>query len=213
MKDYFLKVDPEMAHAYRSEERERLAAVTKLTRELSGLLLGILADGTVNRKEANYVRDWFDAYPLVLRDPVVNALRKRIETIYNDGLVSECELEELKKVFGSFAGEDGSPSELPLDVPPPKIVFPGNTFCFTGTFLCGGRDWCESLTKSKYGLIEEKVTLRLRYLVMGSKVTESWANGAYGRKIATALRLKENNPNAPWIVSEKHWITAVKGEA
>lgn len=188
-----------------SSPNHRSANVTQITNKLAGLIRGVILDNVVNKAEADGVREWIKANPEVSEDPVAGRLLLRIQKIYADGKVSPEELEELRVIFKDYSGIDDAPTTIPLDDPPPAIEFTGKHFCFTGTFLAGGRAWCETKTALRGGFVVANVVEALDYLVIGSKVTGTWANSSYGRKIEKALHFKSHG-SAVKIVSEVTWL-------
>jgi hypothetical protein len=100
-------------------------------------------------------------------------------------------------------------NESPYDSPQPSVVFEGRTFVFTGKFEFGPRKKCEQATLDIGGLItiDDSVSLSIDYLVVGSKGSQHWSHGSYGRKIETAVLLRRNH-GKPAIISESNWQLA-----
>jgi NAD-dependent DNA ligase len=98
-----------------------------------------------------------------------------------------------------------------LDKPAPDVVFQGRSFCFTGVFIYGGgdRSQCEAAVRARGGYCYERPNRDLNYLVIGTLAEPAWAHKTYGRKIETALELKNAGANCK-IISEKRWTLAVK---
>jgi NAD-dependent DNA ligase len=98
-----------------------------------------------------------------------------------------------------------------LDDPVPEVVFEGRSFCFTGIFVFGDgdRDQCEAAVRARGGYCYERPNRDLNYLVIGTFAEPAWAYKTYGRKIETALELKNAGANCK-IVSEKSWTLSIK---
>jgi len=180
----------------------------KASNEVTGLIRGLLADGTVNELEARYLRDWLNSTAAKV-DPIVRSLAARISRVFADGIVTPEELEEIKALLISFAGKEDEPTKLPLNEPAPDIVYPERSFCFTGTFVSGSRCWCWEQVEIRNGLPTDRVASGLHYLVIGAKVSDAWVNQTYGRKIEAAVKMREKGlPIA--IVNEEHWLTSIQ---
>src|SRR6266850_2745170 len=100
------------------------------TDELIGLCRGVLADGVLVQREAEYVLDWLTRNPPVLKTYLGRELEKGLTTALSDGELSPDEEERvvdlLLKVVGGTPqkSRDASfSSDLPLDQPPPVISF------------------------------------------------------------------------------------------
>jgi NAD-dependent DNA ligase len=188
---------------------QRAMTWAKATNEITGLIRGILADGVVTESEAKYLREWINSRPALLDDSLVRALSDRIERIFDDGIVTPEELEELKIVLEQFTPEGENPTTLPLDTPPPKISIPDKTFCFTGTFVSGTRAWCEDQITVRGGECAPRVSKNLNVLVIGSRISGAWRNQTYGRKIEEAVTLRDRGI-ALAIVCEEYWLRCLK---
>ena len=180
----------------------------KASNEITGLVRGLLADGQVNKAEADYLRRWIEDRPDLYADPIVRALTLRIANIYADGVVTPEELQELKAVLTSFAREDGAPTDLPFTTPPPVIEFQSRTFCFTGNFAYGKRKLCWLNTAIRGAEIHKAVRAGTNFLVVGSAVSKAWVNQTYGRKIEGAA----DSPGVA-IIPEDHWLNALNSTA
>jgi len=185
---------------------ERCAKWAKATNEICGLIRGLLADGAVSEGEARYFRDWVKARPELLRDPLFASLVTRVDRVFADGIVTSDELIELKDIFTEYAGPEETPTTLPLDKPAPKLQIKGQLYCFTGKFLSGTRDWCCEQIESRGGRTTNTISTDLSVLVIGSKVSHAWANQTYGRKIESAVGVKQEGYKLA-IVVEDHWLT------
>jgi hypothetical protein len=123
--------------------------------EFIGISHGILADGVVTPADVEYLQKWLVAHTAAIENPVVVSLLDQVDRILADGRLNSEEAAELLMVLKGFCagdfelGELMKPSSLPLDEPPPEIVFPGSRFCFTGTFAFGTRKECVAAAHSK----------------------------------------------------------------
>jgi NAD-dependent DNA ligase len=211
-KDYILWHTPQSprAHGVAPKFVERAMTWAKSTNEIAGLIRGVLADGVVSESEAAYLRDWIATRPELLCDSLVRSLSDRIDRVFEDGVVTPDELEELRALLCGFCpSEEASPSTLPLDNPSPVVKIPGSTFCFTGKFISGKRSWCEDQVQARGGKPVPAVSSRLNFLVIGSVVSGAWRNQTYGKKIEEALGHKQSGHPVS-IICEEYWLGFLK---
>ena len=177
---------------------------------LIGLSKGILADGIVNQKEAEFLLNWLIQSRQASDHPVILNLLDKVEVMLSDRLLDAEEAQELLELLHRISGEPAELGELmktahlPVDDPVPTIIFKNKTFLFTGTCAFGTRKQCMEATETLGGMNETSVTKRLNYLVIGTYVTDSWRHETFGRKIEMAMNYRlQGHPLA--IVTEEHW--------
>lgn len=181
--------------------------------ELMGMAHGIIADGTVNKLEADYLYKWLVANQSVCENPLVGRLAQRIGIYLSDGVLDDEEAADLHNTLEQFAGGEFELGELlkattlPVDEPAPPIVFEGKSFCFTGTFGYGSRKDCEAAVGERGG-IAGSLKRSTDYLVIGVYATDSWAHSSYGRKIEKALENRSAGSKIA-IVHEPSWVEAL----
>jgi NAD-dependent DNA ligase len=181
--------------------------------ELIGLAHGIVADGTVNQAEAEYLQKWLAANGHVTENPIVNTLLHRVSLHLKDGILDASESEDLFDTLKAFTGGDFELGEiqksttLPLCKPAPAIEYAGNRFCFTGTFGYGQRKACETAVLDRGGSVGG-ISRKTNYLVIGIYATDSWLHSAYGRKIEEAASFR-NQGHPVRIVGEEYWLTTL----
>jgi hypothetical protein len=187
--------------------------------ELVGLVKGILADGLVCKAECEVLANWCTAngdetgtWPI---GPIVGLLAH----IYEDGIVTPQELDNLRFLLTDLVGEVGEartppaqvgciPSTaLPLSRPAPKVVFYQKVFVFTGKFASGTRNDCFKQTMLRGGICENTITRRVDYLVIGSMGSRDWIHSPWGRKIELAMELQKSKPIS--IISEETFCQAL----
>lgn len=200
-KDYYLKQSVQSADGDRIIRRE--------ISEMLGICRGIIADGVVAVEEVKLLEKWLQAHPLAASAFPGSAIAARLFRVYRDGVVTDEERSDLLALLQDATGQKDlesvtAPTSLPLDVPPPEIIFQGMTFCFTGKFASGSRDWCKSETHARGGVCLDGVNKNLRFLVIGTVGSDRWAHSSFGNKIEKAVSLKNGGlPLA--IISEEHW--------
>lgn len=174
--------------------------------ELIGIIRGVVADGHVCDAEAKLLASWCLSYGTETPEWPANILVDRLTRIYDDGVASEEELEDLRLLLLDIVSEDvEEPSPLPLTKPAPEVVFDRNVFVFTGKFASGTRNHCFKETMLRGGICEDSISLRVDYLVIGSIGSRDWAHTAWGRKIERVVDLQRSKPIA--IISERQWAS------
>ena len=190
----------------------RTNVANKQVDTLIGLCKGIAADDVVTQGEAEFLQGWLAANEITIQsNPVTATLLDRVNDMLSDGVLDRDEAQDLLATLHLFAGETPEMGEfikttnLPVNRPEPQIEFAERRFCFTGTFAYGSRNQCANLIEALGGIHARTVTMKLDYLVLGVYVTPSWAHEAFGRKIETAMRYRDERDRNIAIVSERHW--------
>jgi hypothetical protein len=183
--------------------------------ELIGLCRGILADGVLVYEEACFLRKWLNRNTPVRRAFPGRELYAALDRAIVDGKLTFEGEQELVGLLAQIIGgmpsnaEDASFSTtLPLDNPPPEILFVGKSFCFTGKFLYGERTKCKNAVIAAGGLVHADPTQKTDYLVIGVIGSRDWAHSVMGRKIERALAFREERQGIK-IVSEAHWAKSL----
>ena len=189
--------------------------LTKATQVLGGICSGLVADAELSDKELSYLRTWLTDNKEATAIWPGDAIASRIDAIVADGVVTAEERSDLLRLLQGLAGNDfgetGSASTeiaaIPFDDVP--IEFMHMTFCFTGQFFYGTRAACERVVLKLGAMAVDGVSKKLDFLVVGSGISEHWANMSYGRKIEAAMKLRGAG-DRPIIVSEPRWTEALR---
>lgn len=182
--------------------------------ELIGIARGLVADSTINHAEVEFLRDWLSSNLHISDQPVVGILYQRVTGMLADGVVNDDEKKELLDTLNAFSSRNSGTGEmlkstsLPLDAPPPDLLFRGVRYCFTGTFNFGQRKDCEAAVTA-LGATAGSLTQKTNVLVVGVYATESWRHSSFGNKIMMACEWKERGIPIS-IVSELHWIKSLR---
>ncbi|HCA36798.1 MAG: NAD-dependent DNA ligase [Rhodopirellula sp.] len=180
--------------------------------QLLGICEGVIADGTVNRAEAQFLQSWLVKNADIAEKWPANVMLARIDEMLADGVLDDDEQGELVKllmdVAGIHVGEDKTASTLPLCDPAPDLEFSGSRFVLTGKFASGTRKECEAMVVAVGGSVAKNVTKETDVVVVGELVSDSWIHESYGRKIEKAVEYREEG-RRPNIVSEKHWADCI----
>ena len=182
--------------------------------ELIGICRGVLADGVLVIEEARFLLNWLRKNPPVCRTFAGERLCEVLESALADDQMSADEEDALVDVLLRFIG--GTPqsrtdlsysTRLPLDEPPPQVSVCGRYFCFTGKFIFGTRQQCESRIGVAGGQIHKYPRLDTAYLVVGEIGSRDWIHSNSGRKIERAIELRQRGATIG-IISEGHWDSA-----
>ena len=179
--------------------------------ELIGLARGLIADGSINMAEVEFLETWLTANLAISHQPLISTLYDRVRDVLADGIADPDECNDLLAALTAFTagdaelGEASKATSLPLCDPMPRLIFEGRAYCFTGTFSFGQRQHCEQAVVSRGGT-SGSLTRGTNVLVIGSYATESWKHSSFGNKILKAADMR--NAGVPIsIVSEAHWVT------
>ena len=175
----------------------------------------MLADGLVNDDEAKYLAAWTSNHPDATDKWPVSLILFRLKQFFVDGRIDDEEREELKQLLGGLVGGtesvllgyDGATS-LPLDSPPPLVIFERELYVFTGRFAYGPRRECEREVLTRGGGVSDNVTRETTFLVVGTFGSRDWLQTPYRRKILRAVELRDTGFPIR-IVGEDHWTKAL----
>jgi NAD-dependent DNA ligase len=187
--------------------------IAKAIDQLTGICTGILADGIVSPKEAEFFADWVQKFaPLEPVWPFTDIL-KRVKAVFADGRASAEECEELRGVMEALCGYtvqthpiETYSTSLPLDNPPPDpVIIKDRLFNITGKFAIGARKRVIEIIEGSGGkAVDAPPTRESHYLVIGLFASRDWAHTNHGRKIERAVELRESGSGIV-ILSEEHW--------
>lgn len=180
--------------------------------ELIGLSRGLIADGTLNQPEVEFLQGWLANNLEISHQPLIATLYDRVAEILADGIADVDECADLFSALSKFSagdaeiGEASKASTLPLCDPAPPLAFEGQRYCFTGTFSFGQRKHCEQEVIGRGGEAGS-LTRNTDVLVIGAYATESWKHSSFGNKIIRAVEMRDQDRLPISIVSERHWIS------
>jgi hypothetical protein len=184
--------------------------------ELLGLAKGLLADGTVSDTETVLLDQWMGAHPERVSCWPCNQIAARLRAALADGVISDEERVDLAELLAALVGGDAgiiggdnAATVLPVDRPPPVLVYPGRGFVLTGKFAYATRRVCEALVLERGGTCESRVTMRTDYLVIGTFGSRDWIQTSHGRKIEKALDYRTKGAPVS-IIAEPHWAASLK---
>jgi len=167
-----------------------------------------------DQAEAEMILTWLSSRKACLDTWPASVLFDRLRVMLRDGVLDDDEQRDLLGLVMSIAKPPSAsgavaPSSLPINDPPPGIIIPDHSFCFTGVFDFGTRAECQGVIQERGGLIANGVTKKLHYLVIGNVGSEVWKHTSFGLKIAKAVDYRENGSPLV-IVSEGHWASHLR---
>lgn len=188
----------------------------RLVSELLGLCKGMVCDGEISEGELTALKRWLAGHPDAAVLYPGKTVAERLLRIYEDGIITPDERQELNELLLDLAGETEEHDQplnlstrLPFDEPTPTILFDGHEHVFTGRMLCGTRRDCERRVVDRGGRVGQTVTQRTNFLVIGPIASRAWLESTHGRKILRAVELRSEGLPLR-IVSEEAWIHAVE---
>lgn len=187
----------------------------RTTDELVGLCRGLLADGHVSQMEAEFLKDWIERNAEFVDQYPFNRIYSLLVRILSDGFIDQDESSDLhdtliRFVGGEAIGESASlSSALPLCQPAPPAIHEGQVFVVTGTFSFGTRSLVSKTIEDKGGRVAGNVSQKINYLIIGELGSRDWINSNAGRKIQSAIELRDGG-TAIRIISEQHWLAALR---
>lgn len=174
---------------------------------LTGISLGILADGTINSREALFLESWLRENAEELPNSLINQFIPIISTIAADGDVSDSQLEDLHELLLKSLGIDdaelspeklaehiGRPSGLIFDeILANEIIFFGSQFVLSGSFENGSKSMIRKKIESYGGKVSnEAPNKNTTYVIVGLKGSSQWSMSTMGNKIRKGLDMKED---------------------
>lgn len=181
---------------------------------LMGIAAGLLADEQLSDTEIRYLQRWLNDNPEMALVWPGDVLAERVRDVLADGLITESErahlVDTLERICGGEIEELGkrAVNQLAFDETP-QIRFPSSTFCVTGDFYYGPRERVHGSIVERGGIVQNGVTRKLNYLVVGLRGSDEWKHGSFGTKIEKAIDYKRDGvPLA--IVREDTWTEALR---
>jgi len=165
--------------------------------ELVGFLAGLAADGILNDLEISALSAWLENNAEVKEKWPASVIVGRLESILEDGIVTEGERADLLNTVNQFIGPEFDSGDVTIQASTAvwedqieALVFEGSTFCLTGDFVSGDRDSVDTMLKCQGAITQSNVSKDVDYLVIGTMASRNWMYTSHGRKIEKALLLK-----------------------
>lgn len=197
--------------------------VTSSIQFLSGLIHGIMADGTLGDKEINSLKAWMDANDFLTGTYPFDEINSLLYSILEDKVITEEERRQLVAFLSNFIEFKDSLNLCEKDYAElrgncqingicalcPEIQFSGRVFCFTGEFSKGKRNELEKTVLDLGGVCRSSISSKVDYLIVGNAGNPCWAYACYGRKIEEAIALRKSGGKI-MIINETDFWDAVE---
>lgn len=180
--------------------------------EFFGILKGICSDKKLDFLEINRIERWIDQNADLADKFPVGPVYDRIRTAKIDGVIEQCEKDDLHSLLIDLTGErsdiHGSVASFFSDTID-GFEHKNQNLCFTGKFLFGTRKQCEETAQKLGASTTSDVSRKVNVIVIGTVTSRDWMFDTYGRKIETAINLR-NSHGFPKILSEEQWVSTIK---
>ena len=167
-----------------------------------------MADGVVTLEEAQFLKQWISAKEGMTDRWPSNVLFARLCDYLEDGVLDQDEERDLlgllMDIAGIQVGSEKTAVALPLCDPAPPVEFNGKRFVLTGKFASGTRAECTAAVEALGGICASSPSQKTDYLVIGELCSQDWIHENYGRKIESAVELREKGSGIS-IISERYW--------
>lgn len=165
---------------------------------LSGLCKGLISDKILTDSEIRYLDWWITQNSALKNDYPGKELYTLIKDITADKVITKDESETLHNALKVFTGcdlnsgvVDGLATRLPIDEIS-TLVFNGKNFCLTGTFVSGVRSILSKKIEDAGGFVQDTITKKMHFLVIGTGSSRDWRYSSHGRKIEKAISYRDN---------------------
>lgn len=182
---------------------------------LLGFLSGISADDTICDMEIERLSSLLEKDKTLSSIWPANAIKKRLDAILADDLVDEDERKELLDLIKAVSGQSMLDTGLAYGMTADfsttqdgRLCINGKRVCFTGKFLSGTRKVQEQRANALGAEIKGTVSKSIDILVLGSIASRDWRFTSYGRKIESALLLRDERVSVE-IINEELWNALV----
>lgn len=159
----------------RPEKREAQA-----TRELIGILRGIMCDDWLNDREINGLKKWLDDQPRSA-DKTMQLVISAVNNVLQDGIITEDEGDYLFSLFDSIINPVSEEEGLSLQ---------NKKFVLSGDFSSGSKTDIKEQVEKSGGIVVSSVSKKVDYVVVGSLGSDAYSFGNYGTKVKKAMELQ-----------------------
>lgn len=179
---------------------------------LLGFCAGVACDGIITLNETRALLERLNAPTDLDEDPRIKALRNLCEEALEDDLIEKDEEREIADCISRLVGDSygdtgitvfGAAPVIEHEASVPITFAEGDIFVLTGKFdTCSRREFGAFLSSS--GMVEAKtLTMKSKYLIVGSEAARDWRFASLGRKMQKAFQMKEKG-HPIQIISENH---------
>lgn len=185
-----------------SDDNEYYRAMTKDLQRLQGIMVGMAADGEINKAELDALQNWMGDNEHLKSCWPYAELEAVLVHVLKDGIVTVEEHGALLAFFNEFsvsAGHRALSGVASTDSPfiggvcavDPQVEFPGKVFCFTGSSKRCPRSELQRIIVDRGGTFSNTVVKATDYLIVGADGNPCWAFACYGRKVQQAVEMRK----------------------
>lgn len=192
-----------------SEPARQVSSPTRLSDQsqsllvLKGLLSGIASDGVLNEREVVYLQEWLDGNSTLRGNFPYDRIYAVVSQALADGVLEESELTSMLRLFRQVIDPVAD-----ADCGSHRISVAGKNVCLTGDFDSGGKSSVSNRLVCLGACVQETVTLKTDYLVVGGRGSSAWAGGNYGTKVKKALEM-QNKGSGIQVLREADFLAAL----
>lgn len=174
--------------------------------QLEGIAFAVTFDDIIDKNELKMLLVWLKHnFEFVTAWPLNKINNIFLKAINLNAFTSELN-DELLILLIQVGNKDKEVSEaLKFDTIPEDFSFLNNNFVVTGTFSSIKRDEVIDKIFNAGGRIQNNVANNTDYLIVGEKGSKSWRFGNFGRKIESAISVREYSNNLK-IISESSFL-------
>lgn len=208
-----------------TDEAKYYDVVTSSIQYLSGLIHGVMADGTLSDTEIQRLHTWINDNDYLQGTYPFDELSSLIQATMADGKISDDERNMLTAFFSTiidfkdswnlrepdFAALREKYSVRGICAFCPEISFDGKIFCFTGKSSVCDRSTIADEIVALGGIFRSSVSRKTDYLIVGDDGNPCWAYSCYGRKVEDAIALRKAGVSIQ-IINEHDFWDAVQDE-
>lgn len=172
---------------------------------LCGMIHGMMADKTLTDGEIQTLQFWMKSNDFLKGTYPFDELHSIIQTILDDGCISEDERNTTLAFMSNFVEFKDSYHLTETDFEDlrekysvggvcardPQITFKDKVFCFTGESYRATRSEMKDEVEKLGGIFKTSVTKKTDFLIVGNAGNPCWAYSCYGRKIEDAMSLRK----------------------
>jgi DNA polymerase-3 subunit epsilon len=152
---------------------------------LRGILSGIAGDGVLNEQEVIYLQSWLNDNSDLRGNFPYDRIYATVSQALADGVLDDSELTTMLRLFQQVIDPVAA-----MVWGGHQISVAGKNVCLTGDFDSGGKTGISGRLVSMGACVQETVTLKTDYLVVGGRGSSAWAGGNYGNKVKKALEMQ-----------------------
>lgn len=180
------------------KNRYRFSEETKSLQMLSGIIEGIICDGTLSDGEIFYLKKWTDENKNLTGNFPFDVISETITAILVDGIITEEERAMLLSILFDYSDPVENCSESAAD----EMCIEGSQIVLTGDFKNGERSVITKKLEDLGAIVKNAVSGKTNYLIIGSKGSDNWSCGNYGSKVKKALELQAKGKDIKIIKEE-----------